>query len=101
VLLDKEKYCSKHQPEKRVPFKNAVRHNEGLYNTTKWRKLRNITLTEQPLCSICGISNKEASLQVHHIVAPRGNEELFFDENNLTSVCSTCHRKITAKEIRC
>jgi 5-methylcytosine-specific restriction endonuclease McrA len=33
-------------------------------------------------------------------VGPRGNEELFFDENNLQTLCHSCHAIKTAQEIR-
>jgi 5-methylcytosine-specific restriction protein A len=90
-------YCEKHKIEKVAPFKNAVRTNEHLYNTARWRKLRNKILKESPNCSRCGA---DANLQVHHRTPPRGDEELFFDENNLTPLCESCHRVATAKEIK-
>ena len=104
-LIDySEKYCEKHKTEKqkteRVPFQNAKRNNTNLYNTTLWRKLRNEILKQQPYCFKCGISVKESPLEIHHVIAPLGNEDLFYDENNLLPVCQQCHRKITAGEIR-
>jgi 5-methylcytosine-specific restriction protein A len=99
-LIDhKEARCQKHTV-KRIPFENAVRTNSHLYNTVKWRKLRKQVLKETPYCFSCGIGIKEATLEIHHLTPPKGNEELFFDINNLSAVCQLCHKAITAREIK-
>jgi 5-methylcytosine-specific restriction protein A len=90
-------YCEKHKKDKRIPFKNAIRSNDGLYNTSQWKKLRKKILKKQPHCSKCGVNIK---LEIHHIIPPRGNEELFYNENNLIVICEQCHRVLTSKEIR-
>ncbi|MDR2821723.1 MAG: HNH endonuclease [Mycoplasmataceae bacterium] len=103
-LLDTPGYCSNHIKKDYVkPFENAVRSNEGLYNTTRWRKLRKETISKNPFCSICGISEKEVklngeSLEVHHLERPKGNLELFFNEENCIPVCLSCHRRLTQEE---
>jgi len=89
-------YCSKHKKEKPIPFQNAIRNNEGLYNTTAWKKLRAEKIKEQPYCSKCGSDNK---LHVHHKIPPLGDEILFYDYSNLDVVCERCHRVHTNKEI--
>jgi 5-methylcytosine-specific restriction protein A len=92
------RYCDEHTRPPTIPFKNAVRTNGLLYNTTRWRKLRKIIIEESPFCSMCGAT--ETELEVHHAIPPRGNEDLFFDKNNLVVVCSDCHRVVTNREIR-
>jgi len=95
VLIDKDKrYCDKHIQPKRIPFENATRSN--YYNTTRWRKLRKEILSKQSYCGNCGATGK---LEIHHIIAPRGNEELFYDEGNLVPLCPQCHKTFTAREI--
>jgi 5-methylcytosine-specific restriction endonuclease McrA len=102
-----ERYCGEHIRERAsgdargavLPFQNAVRTNAHLYNTARWRKLQKRIIRENPSCFKCGIGRHETALQVHHLVEPRGNEELFFDEANLVPVCNACHRILTAKEI--
>jgi 5-methylcytosine-specific restriction protein A len=94
-----ERYCQQHQKEQPPPFSSAIRYNESLYKTTLWRTLRNKILKEQQCCFKCGISKDETKLEVHHIIPPRGNESLFFDEGNLVAVCPVCHKIITNKEI--
>jgi 5-methylcytosine-specific restriction protein A len=99
LIEQSERYCSLHKKEPAPAFSSAIRFNEELYHTTQWRKLRTKILKEQPYCFKCGISGSESKLEVHHIIPPRGNEELFFDESNLVSVCPVCHKILTAKEI--
>jgi 5-methylcytosine-specific restriction protein A len=100
LINDNERYCSEHIKEKSVPFANSIRYNESLYNTAQWRTLRKIHLQSNPSCIKCGATKKDnIKIEVHHLVPPRGNEELFFDENNLATVCSACHRILTNQEI--
>jgi 5-methylcytosine-specific restriction protein A len=37
---------------------------------------------------------------VHHITPPKGDEELFFDRNNLTVLCESCHARMTSAEAK-
>jgi len=101
-LIDTDqRYCPLHRTEsERKPFSKAVRYNTALYATSKWRNLRKAILRENPRCERCGIGEGEASLHVHHIIPPRGNEELFHDETNLGVLCAGCHRAETARETR-
>lgn len=86
--------CSKHPS---IPFINASRANQMLYQTPEWRRLRKEMLNDYPTCKICGGSN---NLEVDHIVSPRGNESLFFDKDNLQVLCRDCHSNKTNIEIR-
>lgn len=90
------RYCVEHQSDgarDREWYKNAKTFKEQ-YNSNAWRKLRREKLTTNPYCEVCG----EAATEVHHIVAPRGNEELLLDKDNLMSLCRSCHEKITKRE---
>ena len=102
-LLDAPGYCQRHAPcvaKEKPAFVNAVRSNSELYRTGRWRAQKRKKLCDTPYCAVCGIRGLDgARLEVHHVVPPRGNEEIFFDESNLIVVCATCHKKITAGEI--
>lgn len=100
LINPNERYCTKHKKEPEKPFSSAIRYNELLYKTTRWKQLRKEILKRQSNCYYCGMSEKETKLEVHHKIPPKGNEELFFDENNLVAVCGTCHKIITNIEIR-
>jgi len=99
VIPESERRCAEHQKPEPIPFSTAERSNEGLYNTSRWRKLRSKVLKNHPHCVNCGERGSEVILEVHHIVPPRGDEELFFDEGNVIPVCPACHKRLTAMEI--
>src|SRR5574344_1864672 len=95
--VDKHTYCEEHlkqSQERHQNFMNAKRANTSLYNTQRWRTLRKEHLKEQPYCVCCGSTE---NLTVDHIFEARGNEELFFNPDNLQTLCSTCHRYKTAQ----
>jgi len=63
-----------------------------LYNTKRWYRLRHAQLSKHPLCSLCAKLGKVTpATVVDHRKPHRGDEELFFDENNLDSMCKPCH----------
>jgi 5-methylcytosine-specific restriction endonuclease McrA len=57
--------------------------------------LRLLKLSEKPLCETC---NKPAVLVDHIKPITLDNTELFFDYNNLQSLCDSCHRIKTRKD---
>ena len=107
-------YCEKHLAEsqkkheewmqnhnKKKPFENAVRTNN--YNNAEWRSLRKKVLERDFYrCCQCGATAEESglALQIHHIIPPKGNKELFFDINNCVTLCHACHARITQEEVR-
>ena len=69
------------------------------YQTTKWRKLREVYMHEHPICEKClekGVVT--AAEDIHHIVSPFKGGQInwvsLLDYNNLMSVCKTCHAAI-------
>lgn len=89
-------------PYLRKPVKEPVRrvNKEGrqkIYNSSRWKKLRESKLMQQPLCEIClarGIVNP--AIDVHHkdsFLNYEGNLRLYkaYDFSNLLSVCKECH----------
>lgn len=92
-------YCAEHlkeSQEKHKAFENAKRSNEEFYHTSRWRMLRTEVVREQGCCQCCGT---DTDLTVDHIIDPRGDEQLFFDKQNLQVLCKDCHRIKTAHEI--
>ena len=64
----------------------------------QWRKLRRMHLRRNPLCIDClsdGIT-KEGQ-EVHHIIDHKGNRTLFFDPDNLATLCKSHHSQKTVK----
>jgi 5-methylcytosine-specific restriction endonuclease McrA len=63
-----------------------------LYNSSAWHRLRTRQLRDHPLCAdhLEGGRTVVATI-VDHKVPHRGSEVLFFDEDNLQSLCKPCH----------
>jgi 5-methylcytosine-specific restriction endonuclease McrA len=85
----------------RTPEAEAYRK---LYQTKQWSKLREVALLRDAFkCQRCGCFLKRGrshpqSAVVHHIKAHKGDIDLFFDINNTTSVCWTCHSGVIQSE---
>jgi len=87
------------------PKQSGRRFKNKWYNTTRWRKLRAVKLSESPLCIIC---DKEGVITLANVVdhisnvssgdSPAQMEQMMWDYNNLQSVCDSCHNKKSGKE---
>lgn len=63
-----------------------------LYNRKTWKQLRLDHLSKEPLCVFCQRDGKlTPATVVDHIKAHKGNLDLFFDANNLQSLCKLHH----------
>lgn len=68
----------------------------ALYNSAEWKRLRLDQLTDHPLCAFCLAKGRITPATVADHVRPhRGDRALFFDPNNLQSLCDApglrCH----------
>ena len=67
----------------------------------RWQKARKRFLESHPLCEECKKRGRYvAATDVDHIVAHRGDQTLFWDQNNWCALCHSCHSKKTAAEDR-
>lgn len=104
TLVEIRGYCLKHaymqreEDERKAAWSkisNAPRAEYiELYNTYKWKTARAAYLKEHPICCRCGA---DASV-VDHIIAHRGDEELFWNIDNWQPLCGYCHNKKTRQE---
>lgn len=71
-----------------------------LYNSQKWRKLRERKLLDMPFCERCGLEALVPTEDIHHITPISTGttllemQTLCYDYANLMSVCRACHRAI-------
>lgn len=80
------------KPTSMVHPKNEKRWWLKWYKTAAWQRLRARQLRREPLCRMCR-ARKEitAATVADHIRPHRGDMQLFFDENNLQSLCAPDH----------
>lgn len=63
-----------------------------LYKTARWLKLRKRQLRVEPLCRFCAAQRRlSLGRVVDHIRPHKGDEALFFDPENLQTLCKPCH----------
>ena len=68
------------------------------YRTARWRQLRRVVLIDEPLCAVClAERHVRASTDVHHRRRPGGDQALFWDRDNLTSLCHAHHSEMTQR----
>lgn len=73
----------------RYPRESAASRGYG----ARWRKASKIFLARNPFCRYCEEAGRKwiTATLVDHIIPHRGNQELFWDENNWASSCKPCH----------
>lgn len=85
--------CAKANPPAQSQVVDNRKQWNFLYWRARWRKkdvgLRDTKLRRNPMCETPGCRN--AAEHVHHNIDHRGNEVLFWDYNNLQSLCELCH----------
>ena len=84
-----------------TPDTERRRERHEIYDTQRWRRLRDCKFADQPICEIClqkGIITPAD--EIHHRVSfmsvPAGSERtaLAFDYDNLMSLCRSCHQQL-------
>jgi 5-methylcytosine-specific restriction protein A len=87
-------YCLDHQRvNKSIEYRPEYRR---LYASKVWKQLRKIILTNNPMCVHClNDDTITIATDVDHIIDHKGNVKLFYDINNLQSLCHNCHSKKT------
>ena len=101
LLLTDSLYAMLKMDKWRTPEADEYRK---LYRTKHWRHLREQALLRDMFkCQRCKVALKRGrtepqSAVVHHIEAHKGNHDLFFDIDNLQSVCWSCHSGVIQSE---
>lgn len=90
-------YCDKHMRLYQLEKARPSAHARG-YNS-RWRKASKMFLSRHPLCVECQKQGRlTAATVVDHIIPHKGNQTLFWDENNWQPLCKRCHDVKTVKE---
>lgn len=69
-------------------------------NSRAYGQMRLQHLSDNPLCAICGKGpgRSRMDMNVDHIRPHRGDHGLFWDHDNLQTLCPSCHSRKTAGE---
>lgn len=89
----------KKKKSKQLHLQPEVSVSQKIYNSQKWKKLRNSYIAEFPLCQSCLEKGKIVpGEEVHHVIpfltgqTQQEIENLAFDWNNLKTLCQSCHK---------
>jgi 5-methylcytosine-specific restriction protein A len=70
-----------------------------MYHDQRWLSLRAAQLAKDPLCCECMTDQRlTQATVVDHIKPHNGDPELFYDPDNLRSLCKRHHDQKTARE---
>ncbi|MED0676974.1 HNH endonuclease signature motif containing protein [Aneurinibacillus thermoaerophilus] len=96
--LTTERYCETHRQQARQYDKQRGSAASRGYDR-RWQNARRVFLMKHPLCVECEKEKKLVpATVVDHIVPHKGNQELFWDEDNWQPLCKSCHDSKTARE---
>lgn len=101
LVTGKGSQCPAHAKKRQRVSDARRRTNQTgprLYDSQRWKRLRKLVLTRDPLCVECRKKNRvTAACHVDHIVSisDGGNP---FDLANLQALCASCHSRKTARQ---
>lgn len=87
-----------YQERKKQQRKN--KESNKWYYRKSWKTIRLNYLQQNPFCEEClKEGNHVQAIEVDHVHPHQGNPELFYDQNNLQSLCKSCHSRKTIIEL--
>ena len=90
-------YCDEHAQAHRGDGRTTT---EKGY-TRRWQQARDRFLKTHPLCVRCQAAGKlTPATVVDHVLPHRGDQHLFWDQNNWQALCKPCHDRKTMTEDR-
>lgn len=98
-MLKTCKYCGKivdtnHKCTMKPKYEKKDKEIVKFRNSKEWKNKRNeIGIRDKHLCRYCLANNRLVydKIDVHHITPLKKNFNLRLDNNNLISLCRTCH----------
>lgn len=94
----KGEYCVRHyvlQPKSKKKTQLEKYQHHKLYYTNTWKKLRVKKLSMSATCEHCNAVGQE----IDHIIDHKGDRNLFYDLENLQTLCTPCHSRKTMQTI--
>ena len=89
-----------HQPPPtKDKFRRGKYSRETAYSSARWRRVRKNQLAREPLCQRClSFSLITPATVADHVLPHRGDPQLFWQHDNLQSLCNSCHSFKTNEE---
>ena len=90
-------YCEKHAGygHKMYKLSRTDTGEQKIYQSARWRKLREQKLQEDPFCEVCARAKPPritpATIVHHRQPLKQGGDP--FEWSNLESICASCHNK--------
>ena len=99
LVHDDRGFCARHIPVRQRSSDSNRASSAARGYGYKWQKARAAYLRRHPLCCECAKSGLlVAATDVDHIQPHRGDRNLFWDQSNWQSLCSSCHSRKTIAE---
>jgi len=70
----------------------------SFYHTTRWRNLRRVVLTREPMCRDCKSHGRQTPATVCDHIHPVTSGGDKWAEDNLQPLCRRCHNSKSSKE---
>ena len=92
ATIHEGRYCDKHKTVANREYDKQHRRNHNKHYGWDWRKRRQLYVAKHPLCERCLEAGRYVPVdEVHHIQPV--DEGGTHDEDNLISLCQSCHTK--------
>lgn len=100
VVSDGGSRCELHPHQKRASEPEKKRPYQSIYSSSRWKRLRQVILSEHPLCVHCErLGLVTAATVIDHIIEISDGGAVW-DRDNLQPLCRTCHQIKTGLEQR-
>lgn len=97
--LTRKRYCEKHQNLDKIKAKEYDKQRDQTeerrwIHSVRWRNLSDLHKRMFPLCAECLKKGRDEPVYLtDHIVPHQGDPTLFWDWDNLQSLCNACHEE--------
>lgn len=75
-------------------------NQDKFYHSQKWRKIRELVLKTNPLCTHCYMQDKYTLATVADHIKPVRQGGEVWELSNLQGLCEACHNSKSSKESR-
>jgi 5-methylcytosine-specific restriction enzyme A len=92
-------YCDKHRPQRGRELYERRPESDAFYRTARWRRLRSMVLSHNPLCAMCEAEGRMTlAVDVDHVLPRSVRPDLEWSMDNCQPLCRSCHSRKTRRE---